>query len=111
MSIRSNGRPAMLASSMYPNHLALTDRHTRVACPDCGRWRPVKRQLLFPHDGDDGDRCPGSGQEIVLDLTVAEWSARLDEAIRDAERIRAARVHSKPEAPTPPPLCRMARTA
>lgn len=114
MTIRTNGQAPLLASQMYPNKITIGARETRAACPVCDCWHRLGRggrgssgRLLWPHTANDGIRCPGSGQPIVVNLSQAEWLARLDEAIRDAARIRAARVHPKAQPPVAPPLCRM----
>lgn len=85
--MRHNERPAMPTSSFTPNMLSLyAGEPPMVACPDCGRWRGLRRGMLAPHRATDGViRCPGGGQRIRIDLTPAEWQARLREAQRKTE--------------------------
>ncbi|GII05475.1 hypothetical protein [Planobispora takensis] len=108
--MRHNERPVLLASTMAPNLLSLhPDERPMAVCTDCGAWRILRRNMLWPHRAADGvSRCPGSGQRIVLDLTPAEWLSSLSVACRDAAGRRARRTFSKPEPPAPPPLHRMA---
>ncbi|KWX02748.1 hypothetical protein TH66_13470 [Carbonactinospora thermoautotrophica] len=107
--MRHNGRPVLLASTLPPNRVSLyPGERPQVACPDCGRWRFLRRGMLVPHRADDGvSRCPGSAQRVVIDLTPAEWQARLREAARHAGQRRSMRVQRKPQPPVPPPVFRM----
>ena len=86
--MRHNGRPAVAVSMLPPNRVSLRPGEpVAVACPICGRWRRVKRQMLWPHRADDGlTRCPGSGQRVRVDLVPGEWLARLESARRSARR-------------------------
>jgi hypothetical protein len=95
-----NANPPVPVSALPPGRVDLRpDLPPMAACPVCGRWRllrqrrepkPVRLEagavgLLSPHRASDGrDRCPGSGQRIVIDLTVLQWAVRLDAAIRHA---------------------------
>lgn len=108
--MRHNGRPAMPTSSFTPNMLSLyAGEAPMVACPDCRRWRGLRRGMLAPHRLDDGvTRCPGSGQRIRIDLTPAEWQTRLREAERDAGRRQGTRVVRSPQPPTPPAVGQLA---
>lgn len=111
--MRHNGRPVLLASSLHPNRLSLyAGERQSAACPDCVRWRTIRRGMLGPHRGDDGvSRCPGSGQRIVVDLTPAQWLVQLSTAERDARRLRAPysglRTRPKPQPPVAVPPFRM----
>ncbi len=86
--MRHNGRPVVLVSTLPPNRVNLRRGElVAVACPVCGRWRRVKREMLWPHRAADGvARCLGSGQRIEIDLSPGEWLARLDAARRSVRR-------------------------
>lgn len=86
--MRSNSRPAVALSELPPDQVNLRQGEPlAVACPICGRWRRVKRHMLWPHRAHDGTtRCPGSGQRVIVDLTPGEWAARLEAARRSARR-------------------------
>jgi len=87
--MRSNSRPAMALSALAPDQVSLRPGEAvAIACPFCGRWRRVKRHMLWPHRAHDGTtRCPGSGQRVVIDLTPGQWAARLDTARRSVRRL------------------------
>ncbi|MEQ7127418.1 hypothetical protein ABN034_23110 [Actinopolymorpha sp. B11F2] len=111
--MRHNRRPVLLASNLNPNMISLhPGEHPSAACPDCGRWRILRRGMLAPHrDTDGATRCPGSGQRIVVDITPAQWMFRLSTATRHAWRFRAPysvlRTRPKPQPPLAAPLFRM----
>ncbi len=67
----------MLVSTVPPDRVNLRPGElVAVACPVCGRWRRVKRHMLWPHRAADGlTRCLGSGQRIQIDLLPGEWLA------------------------------------
>ncbi len=109
--MRHNGRPAVAVSTLPPDQVNLRPGEpVMVACPICGRWRRVKRHMLWPHRAHDGvTRCPGSGQRVRIDLTPGEWLARLEAARRSVRRavslqratehaFRQARNRQRPEA-------------
>lgn len=120
--MRHNGRPAVPASSLAPSVLSLyPGERPMVACPDCGRWRVLRRGMLAPHRADDGvSRCPGSAQRIRLDESPGQWLTRLDVAQREAST-RSGHwtyrrtsppggrklVRATPSAPTAPPVFRI----
>jgi hypothetical protein len=81
-----------------------------LACPDCGTWRVPRRGMLPAHRASDMvTRCPGSGQRVTIDLTPAQWQARLDAAAREAGLRRGGRVHRGGHPPAAPPVFRIAR--
>ena len=106
--MRNNGRPPLAASELPLHHLHLRDNGTHsLTCPDCGQWQDLRKgqvadprptcgttqgrimdgqpvRLITPHRPRNGARCPGSGQRIVLDLTVQEWLTRLNRRPRIA---------------------------
>ncbi len=86
--MRSNSRPAVALSALPPDQVNLRPGEPlAVACPICGRWRRVKRHMLWPHRAHDGvTRCPGSGQRVLADLTPGEWAVRLEAARRSVRR-------------------------
>ena len=110
---RHNGRPPLAASELAPSLIMLTPgTRAVVACPDCGTWRVPRRGMLPAHRAADGiTRCPGSGQRVRIDLTAAEWRARLDAAVREAGLRRGSRVHRGARPPVAPPVFRIARAA
>jgi hypothetical protein len=86
--MRHNGRPSVPVSTLPPDQVNLRPSEpVSVACPICGKWRRVKRHMLWPHRAHDNKtRCPGSGQRVRIDLTPGQWLARLDAARRSARR-------------------------
>lgn len=111
--MRHNDRPPIAASELAPNLLMLSPGSRPVlACPDCGTWRVPQRGMMPAHRAaDDVTRCPGSGQRIRIDLTPAEWQARLGAAVREAGLRRGSRVHRGGRPPAPSPIFRIARAA
>lgn len=73
--MKHNGRPPITATSLAPANINLyPGEKPSAACPDCGRWRFIRRHMLWPHRTEDGkSRCPGSGQRIIIDLTPEQW--------------------------------------
>ncbi|GLZ14171.1 hypothetical protein Acsp04_44060 [Actinomadura sp. NBRC 104425] len=122
--MRHNGRPVILASSLPPNLLSLSARGgcALVECPDCGKWRSMKRGMITAHRGPhvpgaeawpaefrpSPPRCPGSGQRVRVDESYAEWRARLDAAVREAGQRRGTRVIPRPKPPVPRAVTQMA---
>jgi hypothetical protein len=110
---RHNGRPPLAASELPPSLLMLAPG-TRpvVACPDCGTWRVPARGMLPAHRAaDEITRCGGSGQRIRVDLTTAEWQARLAAAVRETGQRHPTRVHRTGRPPAAPPVFRLTRAA
>lgn len=124
--MRHNGRPAIRASAMRPDHLSLRDGEPRLAvCPDCDTWHRLTRSMIKPHRdsigtpkteerryfGDKptgGSRCPGSAQRIIIDLTPEEWGEKLLAAETTAASRRTARPSRKPQPVIPMPVARLA---
>jgi hypothetical protein len=97
---------------MLPPNLLMLSPGSRpvLACPDCGTWRVPRRGMLPAHRAADGvARCAGSGQRVVVDVTSAQWRARLDAAVREAGLRRGIRVHRGSNPPAAPPVFRIAR--
>jgi len=111
--MKPNGRPVLAASELAPSLIMLTPGTLAVVtCPDCGTWRVPGRGILPAHRAADGiTRCAGSGQRVRIDLTAAEWRARLDAAVREARLRRGSRVHRGACPPVAPPVFRIARAA
>ena len=111
--MKANGSPVLAVSELAPNLLMLCPgARPALACPDCGTWRVPSRGMLPAHRATDGiTRCPGSGQRVRIDLTAAEWRARLDAAVREAGLRRGSRVHRGARPPVAPPVFRIARAA
>ena len=111
--MRPNGRPVLATSELTPNLLMLYPGTRPVlACPDCGTWRVPQRGMLPAHRAVDGvSRCAGSGQRVVIDLTPADWQARLDLAVRDAGLRHGSRVRRAACPPIPAPVFRVTRIA
>jgi hypothetical protein len=101
------------ASKLSPSLIMLAPgTRAVVACPDCGTWRVPARGMLPAHRAaDEVTRCDGSGQRIRIDLTPAEWQARLAAAVREAGQRHAVRVHRSGRPPTAPPIFRLTRAA
>jgi hypothetical protein len=89
--MRHNGRPVIAVSTLPPDRVNLRPGEIpAVACPFCGRWRRVKRHMLWPHRANDGvTRCQGSGQRLVFDLSPGEWLVRLEAARRSVRPARS----------------------
>jgi hypothetical protein len=115
--VYSNGRPAILASTL-PYAASVAENETKsVVCPDCGTFRVVSRRLIKQHFAPDGlADCPGSFQEIEFDVTP-ELDRVLD-ARRHAAQVadgpkaglrRSARIQFKPTAPIAPPLAHLGK--
>jgi hypothetical protein len=106
--MRNNGRPPLAASELIDLvYLRESGTHS-VCCPDCGQWQDLRKgqvanprpattdaargrimdgqpvRLITPHRPRNGARCLGSGQRIVLDVTVQEWLTRLNRRPRRA---------------------------
>ena len=95
--MRHNQRPPLHASQMPVYELSyLPNGSKTVACPDCGRWRGIVRNMLTPHapDMDNAGRCPGSAQRINFDLDYAEWASKLHHA--EAETAQRRTPNGKP---------------
>ncbi|MEW2353047.1 hypothetical protein [Spirillospora sp. NPDC029432] len=121
--MRHNGRPPILASSVAPNLLSMSEHGcTLIACPSCGVWKSIKRGMVTAHrapyePGAEAwpaefrpprQRCAGSGQRVRLDLSVAEWEARLADASRQAGQRRRTRVIPRPKPPVAPSVRQLA---
>ncbi len=89
--MRHNGLPVIAVSALPPDRVNLRPGEMRAAmCPFCGRWRRVKRHMLWPHRAHDGlTRCAGSGQRLVFDLPPGEWLVRLEAARRSVRPARS----------------------
>lgn len=108
--MRNNGRPALRASTTIPSLLMLyPGTRPVVACPDCGTWRVLRRGMLPAHRAaDEYSRCPGSGQQVTIDLTPAQWMESLRAAAREAARRHGTRVRRSGKPPVPQPMFRLA---
>jgi hypothetical protein len=68
--------------------------------------------MLPAHRAADAvTRCAGSGQRVRIDLTPAEWQARLDAAVREAGLRRGNRVHRGAHPPVAPAVFRIVPAA
>jgi hypothetical protein len=107
--MRPNGRPMLAASELTPNLLMLFPGSRPVlACPGCGTWRVLRRSMVPAHrSADEVSRCPGSGQRVVVDLSPAEWLARLQAAVRETAQRRPSRVYRGACTPVTPPVYRI----
>lgn len=110
--MRHNGRPAIQASTIHPHLITLhPGERPTITCPDCDRWRVIRRGMIWPHrktadsskprdrrqsPNDREPRCPGSAQRVVIDLTADQWLAAFQEASRDAGARRPTAVRRKP---------------
>ena len=95
--MRDNGCAAVRVSELPPSRVCLQPGEPlAVACLVCGRWRVVRRGMLWPHRAADGvSRCPGSGQRIAVDVSPGELAARLVAAAREAAARHARRRHGR----------------
>jgi hypothetical protein len=111
--MRANWRPVLAVSELAPNLLMLCPGSRPVlACPDCATWRIPSRGMLPAHRTADGvTRCAGSGQPVLIDLTPAEWRARLDAAVRETGLRHGSRVHRGAHPPVTPPVFRIPHAA
>ncbi|MEV5568710.1 hypothetical protein AB0L06_01560 [Spirillospora sp. NPDC052269] len=112
-----------------PDGECFDGERTMIVCPDCGAWVSLRRHMVLPHRisrytdeeihafatglrpaprSRREERCPGSAQRVVVDLTHETWRELLTEADRDASTRRTARTAVKPTPATPPSLIRMA---
>ncbi|MFJ3497827.1 hypothetical protein ACIPPJ_30140 [Streptomyces sp. NPDC086091] len=128
--MRHNGRPALKASSLRPEHLSLRQGETRmIVCPDCTTWHRLTRSMIHPHrDGvvppkpesrryhdtsdttpkpSTGRRCPGSAQRIEIDITPEQWTERLLTAESTASSRRTTNPVRKPRPQTAPATAQM----
>ncbi|WP_030739356.1 hypothetical protein [Streptomyces sp. NRRL F-2890] len=91
--MRHNGRP-WIAASTSPRRIHMRETTHSFACHDCGQWEDLRKGDIADRDSKgqimggqtvrliavhrpDGKRCPGSGQRIVLDMSLATWRQRL----------------------------------
>jgi len=103
-------RPTLRASELPPNRVSLQPGKA-IVCPGCRRWQAPHDGGLRRHtvDVDSETACPETGRRVWFDLTVAEWRARLDAAVRDAALRRGGRVSRNGRPPVAPPVFRIAR--
>jgi hypothetical protein len=115
--VRPSSRPALLASAIKPQNLNLRDGERKlIVCPDCHTWRALRRNMIWPHHPDLGQdgrpaRCPGSGQRIIMDITVEQWGEALAIGSQEAAARGGRRQFTKPALPAPTPVHRMAGTS
>ncbi|MFE7777659.1 hypothetical protein ACFU5O_27925 [Streptomyces sp. NPDC057445] len=120
---RTNGRPALMLSTMDPQHFNVRSGEVKsVVCPDCMRWRRLTgettlkiREHCAPGcvpEGKRHQRCNGSSQLVVVDICIRAWTARQNRLAREAvpaDQRRAARQYHK-AMPTPaPPVTKLKR--
>lgn len=103
LSVRPSPLPAYRASEFKPQHLNLREGEQRMAvCPECGIWRRVRRNMIWPHHfdrrgrGERAPRCAGSARRIIIDVRVEEWGVALVEGEGQARNRRSA-----PKVPRP----------
>ncbi|MFC8454752.1 hypothetical protein [Kitasatospora sp. NPDC057223] len=110
----------MKASTICPAHITLQPGEpVTVVCTDCGTWRKLTRSMIPAHRstdlgrdliGADGRqvrrdaRCPGSGQRITMDLTVARWVTRIEDGLAEVAARRPTKVLRKVKTPAAPAL-------
>ncbi|MFB7764221.1 hypothetical protein [Streptomyces xiamenensis] len=116
-SRKTNNRPALLISTLPPQHVQLAP-DTLIVCPTCTTWVPVRRDArgnstLVPHDTghaniDDRHPCTtGSNRQVTINLTPRELQERHREAAATTHHRRQNRVTPKPRAPKPPAITQM----
>ncbi|MGW2543987.1 hypothetical protein ACWC5I_24695 [Kitasatospora sp. NPDC001574] len=121
--MRHNGRPPLKASTIRPAHITLQPGEpVTVVCTDCGTWRKLTRSMIPAHRstdlgrdliGADGRqvqrdaRCPGSGQRITMDLTVARWVTQIEDGLAEVAARRPTKVLRKVPTPKPPAITKL----
>ncbi|MFF7459107.1 hypothetical protein [Kitasatospora sp. NPDC008115] len=125
--MRHNGRPPLKASKIRATHITLNPGEpVTIVCTDCGTWRKLTRSMIPAHRftdlgrdliGADGrqvrrdTRCPGSGQRIEMDLTVARWVTRIEDGLAEVAARRPTTVLRKVKAPLPPAIHQLTSAA
>lgn len=115
--MRHNGRPVLKASKFRPSDITLhPGEPVTVVCSDCRTWRKLTRSMIPAHrstdlgrDLRDADgtqvkrdtRCPGSGQRVLVDITLAQWVALIEEGGTEVASRRPTKVLRKVKAPQP----------
>lgn len=69
----SNGRPRLLASRIPLDQISISippRGGVQLVCADCGTWQPWKRGLVKAHPPRPAELCPGSHQQVFVDLTA-----------------------------------------
>ncbi|SOD67040.1 hypothetical protein SAMN06297387_12842 [Streptomyces zhaozhouensis] len=89
-----SARPALALSALPLLHLDLRPGALCLVCPDCGTWCAIlgiqrRTPLVTPHDTQKAGtpnrrRCLGSNRALVIDITVAEWARRYQQALEGA---------------------------
>lgn len=93
--MRHNGQPKMRLSRLHPGHLDLAEgKPPMVRCPHCPAWRQLQRCWMPAHPTAEGNRCPGSGQRFLRDVTREQWLGQLIEGNAEAGAIRNRSQHS-----------------
>ncbi|MFJ2191600.1 hypothetical protein ACIOJE_27325 [Kitasatospora sp. NPDC087861] len=115
--MRHNGRAVLKASQIPASNITLhPGEPVTVVCTDCRTWRKLTRSMIPAHrstdlgrDLRDADgkqikrdtRCPGSGQRIEIDLTLARWVTRIEDGLTETAACRPTTVLRKVKAPAP----------
>jgi len=99
-----------------------------VVCPTCRTWQRLRRakggKVITPHrcaprdeherrglrliemTGGTLPRCPDAARLVEVNLTPAQWRARLMDMPRDADMRRANRAYPCSTSPVPTPVFR-----
>jgi hypothetical protein len=73
--MRPSSRPSLRVSELPVLDVDLSiDGKALVICRDCGRWIRVRRGLVMTHSRTDDERCSGSAQHLLFDLTASQWA-------------------------------------
>jgi hypothetical protein len=123
--VRHNGRPALNASQIRPSNITLhPGEPVTVVCADCRTWRKLTRGMIPAHRSTDpgcelrdnegklikrDTRCPGSGQRIEIDLTLAQWVGQIEDGLTEVAARRPTKVLRKIPTPKPPAVIHMAQ--
>lgn len=122
-------RPALRISRLSPSLVDLSRAgQPWIVCPACRTWQRLRRakggKVIAPHrraprdeherrdfrivemTGGTLPRCPDAARLVEVDLTPAQWRARLVDVPRDADARRATRVHPSLTPPLPTPIFR-----
>lgn len=101
-----------------------------IVCPTCRTWQRLRRatggKVITPHRRSPSDeherrdfeliaatggtlpRCPDAARLVEVDLTQAQWRAKLAHTPHDTDIRHATRTHACAAPPIPTPVFRLA---
>ncbi|MGW7603199.1 hypothetical protein [Streptomyces antimycoticus] len=108
-------RPPLKVSTLPSHHVQLREGERKaIVCPDCNRWHPLRRGVIWPHHlerterGKNGARCPGYARRVEIDVDIATWGRRVAEADATVASRRSNRVNRKPRTTARPAVMHLA---